>query len=534
MIGARAGILPKMIGDYASPLLGGTDWKGSPDIPRGTDPWKAQAMAVGRMLANLAPIGVQTATQSAKTGWPGEALAAVGVRTTTATPLQEEFKKRQALIDQARRTPAELQTLNENYSQQLADNDKAVQDVYSGKWAAAGGKVPTHGQMDTELSNVSKNRPKYAEHINSEFSADLFGGDAGKQADFTKLIQQMHVGVAGSQMPADLPEHTNADEAYNAYWDVPEEKLHGLNPKQQAAARGKALVQWSLQNNVDYQTALDAAKAKAWGGAVPPKLPVGVTSETIDTWVSRWGDAADADAKRHVIDDVAKHYMPGDPHGADTVWQRIKLRMMPPQQPTELQVSRDKALDILFGSRDPQRFPRYQGPDGKPLGNDQMWAQFDSQIASGSKGSKAASPEVKSLMEAKSRAESAKKTYILEHMNSNDYERWFGLGKTMTEDQWQKYQKTGFPHYNDNGSMSKDKSGTVTDPKENLNRDRIEQQWQASTQAARNTTKVEMTVKGRTVNVTLQQAHTQILHTISKGWAKALDVPQPGSVQSEG
>jgi hypothetical protein len=518
MASSRMGILPSEVGA----LTADTDWKGSPVVPRGTDPWKAAALRIGQSFARLAPIGVQTATQGVDAGPIGAAAAFTGTRVSTMTPVQEEFRQRQQLIDQAGRTPAELETLHQQYSQQLADSDKSTQAVYAGDWKPPGsnGKDATHGQMDQQLSDISKARPKYAEEINSWFPDSLFGGDAAKQRDFTDLVRQQFPGVAGANVTANLPEGVSPDDAYQAFYGTPQDKLQGLTPGQMNSVRGKALAAWSVQNGVDYQDALDAVKAKAWGGATPPKLPEGVTSEMIDSWVTQWSNAPDAQAKRDALDKIAEHYLPGDASGADTVWQRVKLRMMPAQQPGELQVSRDKALDVLFSSRDKGRFPEYMDDNFKPIGNPDQWAQWDQQLTA---AGKKRDPNINKLLEQKDRATQIRKNYVLNNVNNGDYERWFGIGKNMSEAQWQKYQSGGYPHYKD-----------TSDAQETLSRDKIEQQWQSLSKAARVNTRVVLQINGQPQPMSLQNAHLHITHTISKGWAKALDIPGSDAVASPG
>jgi len=111
---------------------------------------------------------------------------------------------------------------------------------------------------------------------------------------------------------------------------------------------------------------------------------------------------------------------------------------------------------------DPYRFPTYVNPDGSALGDEAQWAQWDADLA------KARVQYHDRLPPQYARLEAAKKFGEMRQLQAlathdqqalgplpavaiADHERWYGIGRAMTSQQWAEYQSGKLPRYKEGG-----------------------------------------------------------------------------------
>lgn len=514
---SRQGIAPSVIGEAVS----GKDFTGKDIVPPGEDPLKNVALRVGSLISRMAPAsGSQIVQQK------GDPLAmqvfstATGSRITHQSPIAEQLAQRDQALKELGLTPDRQQQALDTYTNLLSIADRQFQDTLNKKNL-------THAQIDTELQKVQHpDRPT----IEAAALPPSIMADPAKTKEIRDVLQRYaSFGTGSSQDPADIDpaQNLDMDNIYNRYW-IPRQGMDTLPKASQDVLRQKELASMAQEYSTDPQTLLDAIKAKDRGLGQPAQVQ-GVNSAAIDGWVKQWSDAGNSTedpmdssaAKREAIDQIAQQYG----LAPDTVWQRIKLRRLPASKPSDLENSRNKALDVLFSAHDPGQFPKYRDEQGQPMGNAAQWQSFDAQIAAIKNAHDRLLPENKKLIDAKERATAYERKYVMNSPDYAEYQRWFGIGRGMNEGQWAKYQSGGFPHYKD-----------TKDPAENANRDNISQQYLAATPAERRVTQVKIQINGKTETLSLASAIRHIRISVNKGWEKALalDTTATGPVPSGG
>lgn len=131
------------------------------------------------------------------------------------------------------------------------------------------------------------------------------------------------------------------------------------------------------------------------------------------------------------------------------VTERIKARLTSPDENDSDSLSFERANYLSGLTRDPQNYPRYVAANGQPLGiNEAEWANYDAIIMSAAGTPAAKRPPVVQMLEAaKKNAEFKRQAALSADDNYIDYARWFGIGRKMTTEQWDKYLHGDYKRY---------------------------------------------------------------------------------------
>jgi len=146
----------------------------------------------------------------------------------------------------------------------------------------------------------------------------------------------------------------------------------------------------------------------------------------------------------------------------DMVKATMDARLNNPMELNADGVSRMRATMLWQRLNDPYRFPTYVNPDGSALGDEAQWAQWDADLA------KARVQYHDRLPPQYARLEAAKKFGEMRQLQAlathdqqalgplpavaiADHERWYGIGRAMTSQQWAEYQSGKLPRYKEGG-----------------------------------------------------------------------------------
>lgn len=512
---ARVGLLPSELSTFST----NKDWRGKDIASPTEDPLKSVAIRAAYMLSRLAPVGPSEVMRTA--GQTGEPLAVtagqavVGLRETRMSPLQEKVQARNDAWTKVGFTQEQEQQFNASYlgAIRVAEND-TTQAFARG----VSDQTATHQAIMTEAQRV--NWPTRDKSLQAWEPTDV-ANDPVKNADFVAFLKsQGAIGTQSSENSADIkPEDlggTTVDAVKALYWNPPGKSVQEMASLPQAGQdriREQVIVQQALTAGVDPNSLRDAIKASEQGTPLA-QLP-GISSATLDQWVSQYRGTTDADpvlqgeARRKVIDQIAAE------HNIDpaAVYARIKLRGLPirkedPNEPgippaeskrRELQTSYERAQDALFASRDPATYPKYAGPDGKPYkgSGTQQWSDFDKQIAEDTKaGKKTHTPEIQALLDARDAGAAKRLKSFYGTPGGTDYERWYGVGRNMDEKQWTEYTTGRGTQFTD-----------INNPTENRRRTRTVELWKATAPSERKKVQVAINV---VINGKVQQETTTL------------------------
>jgi hypothetical protein len=154
-----------------------------------------------------------------------------------------------------------------------------------------------------------------------------------------------------------------------------------------------------------------------------------------------------AAAQQASLAQFARHY--GVPVG--DLWERVAARLSFPEETSSpLKNSWNKAMSLAAEARNPANHPSFLDSAGNALGTWSDWTQFNATIEA-HKGTdyKKLPINVRMLVDAKKRADLARVEFLQSDPDYDNYQRWFGVGRSLTEREWQEYQQgtteTGVP-----------------------------------------------------------------------------------------
>jgi hypothetical protein len=222
-------------------------------------------------------------------------------------------------------------------------------------------------------------------------------------------------------------------------------------PYQAWQLRQQALRQMGNEYDLPVRVLRDYIGGHALGTEVPL---VGVPALFIETAMDRYlhppGTSATTppralgDARRAELTKMATEW--GIPE-ADLA-QRIQVRMTPIDTTDPVARSQERARRLAHDTFDPVAFPGYVDPRGAALGAPTEWAAWDAARAQWGRVPAARRPAaIRDLEAAHDRAEVLRLQARLQDPDYAHYERWFGLGRDMTVDQWERYQSGATPRY---------------------------------------------------------------------------------------
>jgi len=336
--------------------------------------------------------------------------------------------------------------------------------------------------------------------------------------------------VQGGDLPADLKDPTGIGQLERDYWNPQGVKL--TNQADVNKARSNILKQWALEHNEDPDSLEDQIKWNAQHQDLttlpPPMTPIpNLTSGQLGQIATGYLQAAEdpnghyiqdinlrGDQMRAYLDDTAKQLTQssGTQVTPQSLLQRINVRLSSSNMALQTPISRsyDGALQTFFESRDPEQFPRYVDANGNPQGQRADWDQWDKEIANiGAARARYLPTEDKQgyayrdLFAAQERGSNAREKFLIHNPNNLDYERFFGFGRSMTNDEWQQYASGKLTGYKDLDRFS------YMDPpvNETIRRDKIQELYRASNADERLNTPVKIWVAGDYIDVPLIAAY---------------------------
>jgi len=236
----------------------------------------------------------------------------------------------------------------------------------------------------------------------------------------------------------------------------------GKNATQELATlRARWTQETAAQWDIDPGVMEDLVKAHLYGlpdGKLPP-LP-GVKSSDLDSmakdYAGRGRDpsgqplpgAMGALAKQDYLFETAAQLGVSEQDLAT----RIRLRTLPMADQTPASQGRSNALDILSQGK---AVP-FVNPDGSPMGDPKQWQEWDNALTASKDRAhyrtttsggvyiqgfgNYSKDDLNQINKAKLEANANRFRQVLQSPNKDDYERWFGAGSGMTDEQWTKYQ----------------------------------------------------------------------------------------------
>ena len=530
-ISNRVGFVPHLVDAVGQAIHGDrpTDFWGKDYDPPGAEPkapWSTAVTRLASVFAGDAPSGPLGAAQKIniehpnRGSWQDALQNGLGfTRTSAQTAVSANLNADELFKEHLGFSPHDIQQKEIDRQNGLTQNDNDRAGVFAG----APTSLSTHAELDKTLQDYSNQRKVYS--LRTEVARDYANEHNIPDPDQrNKAIDAMTnlwdpKGMA-SPDPADTTKITDAKGLLGA-WQSPE----GVDPKDQAAMRhARSDVLKDLANSTgEHPDALEDAFKWIQSNTDPntgivkpmPVLP-GVTQDQLDSATTSFLDAgtdpqdkskllddkaAVADARRAELDKQAQA-LKVDP---STLLQRINLRLQGPDQPTGLEKSYTTAVQAYFDSRDPEKFPPGLNEDGTPMATPDDWTKkggYNDQIAAASARQKKYDPQIAPLVQAQKRAEDARKQPLLQNA---DYQRWFGLGRNMSEADYAKYASGQMVGY-------KDLQGQTDAPRnETIRRDKILQLYDAKSPQERWTTQVHVWTDGQDHTTNLQTAY-EYLH----------------------
>ena len=525
----------QMAYSVANPQWGMSDWTGKPyDPPHIGDNtlWQDLLTKFVRAAGGVEPAETGTLRRSINVEHPEQSNWGDGIvnwlgfaRNYRETDVGNKLAKEDAVKEALGMSPRDQANAQASFdaTQQRLDDDQVqlFKDIQPG-----GSKANwTHAQIDNALHDMQTKRAANSRALDT-LDTYIARAPASMQPALKTFFANSSEGVVGSLNGADVPNEVNLQQVSDAYWNAGKGETDPVKAK---IAQNFALRQMADQYGTSVEALSDAIK---WGiqnkdfqtGAVPPIPTLGHMTASDLSQVTTDYLAAGTDAPGHQIEDVQQRtdaqraYLDKQANiygvSPDALLKRIHLRLSPMRQTDPNEQSYQKALNIFFESKDTAAHPRYLNEDGtpftnpatgKPATNAEMDA-FDLELKS--KGTTLASrlEDTAPLLEAQQRGTAARKQWIIKNANDKDYERYFGLGRSMTEDMWQQYINGKVVGYADL------KLDPTAPRSETIRRDRILQQYDASTPEQRFTTVVHVWADGQDNETTLAAAHRFLIN----------------------
>jgi len=525
----RVGFVPGGLGALGTAAFGGgvADYTGKLYDPPGAEPkspWSRAAINVASVLSSDAPSGISSVTSNVPIEHPDRMRAMAAIVAGMGLPklyvTNEISDNLNAMEEQKKSLGFDVKT-QQQYEQTFTKNRQANDAERQQVFDRAPTTTDTHAALDKQLQDVATRRKDLT--LRHELTVDYLQNlkDQGLQS---KLLDfWTHVfdpGGSASKRPADTLSTTDTKSLADAYWH-PQDTDATSSPEQVARARSQVLKDLGQQTGEHPDALEDSFKWIAQNtdsNGLSQAMPTlghmteddlgKATTDFLDAGLDPANKAqsnpdasARADAQRQKLQDLARQYSV-DPK---SLLQRINLRLSNPDQAqsTGLQKSYNNALQTFFDSRDQDTYPRYVFPDGHYVSPDDAKA-YDKQLAQASDAQKKYDPAVYPLVQAKKAGDDKRLMALINDQNNKDYERWFGLGRDMSEKQWNQYINGQVVGYTDLRS---------SDPKaETLTRDRIIERYTASTFDQRTNTKVTLQIQGKPTQMNLWGAYGYLKH----------------------
>lgn len=437
----RSGLIPNTLNN----LFSDTDFRGQPlNLP--TDSLMDQTMRrMGSALQSLAPMSPAQGITQAVQGEPLPIVAlsaATGMRTSAVNPgavrAQTETQLRQQTTGKTPTQQRDAETTRLQYNQQ--QDLSALQATQKPDQTAADRLKIQRDYPHLNLTNYEKAQvpPEVMMQHPDTVVGMLAQIDAINKAAATSATSD----------PADLPAvlDTDPDTLFQQAWNQDPSKLQGLTADQQWQVRQQWTVQTARNAGLDEKVVEDVVKSHLYGMDMPA-VP-GVSSLELDTLADEWkqtGDSADPVSQHAQRQTMLNDYAQQKGVDPNALSERVRLRILLAGDQTGQQQSYSRALTVLEAAHNPATAPEYVNADGTAMGTPDDWVQWDKKLSSNNdKYDKAhgryLDTNLQILSDAKTRGAVKPADTVYRSKGYWDYQRWFGVGRNMTDAQFSQYR----------------------------------------------------------------------------------------------
>lgn len=249
-----------------------------------------------------------------------------------------------------------------------------------------------------------------------------------------------------------------------------------LNPAEEDRAKRNVLDAEAVRLGIEPNALLDYLKAAESGRTVPDvKMSEGDFNEVVNRYFSpttlnfkqqvqdpTTGQMIEVtnpgllrEAQRREIAEAAKQYGV-DP---DDLLARIQVRISKPDA-TAVERSLDRGFEVAATVNDPLRYPKFIDKNGQSLTDS---PEMEAELGIWLKAQTTPTRAVQQLKDAEKRGNLNRYLALLDSPHIEDYERWFGVGRQLTDSQWEMYRSGNPPRYRG-----------VTDPQTQWDMDRAQ------------------------------------------------------------
>lgn len=524
-----------MVGSVVSPSWPQTDWTGKPyDPPHigNNTTWLDAWDKIARTAGSLEPASAGTAQRAINVQHPEQSLWGDALlnflgftRIARETDVADQQAKQDAMKQWGGVGPRDQANDKVNLQNAQRDLDKKQNDFFAGLGAGGQFASETGAGIDKWMHDQGVRRQQESTKVENNDNIVMRFPEALQPA-VKHFFDNSSEAVVGSMNAADVPNGVDLKALSDSYWNATGAR-DPTNLDEAQRVRNYLIQDTADTHDSSFQSLEDYLKWEVQNkdlstGAVPPvptlpgmttddlsKVTTGYLQQGEDSAGNQIADpTARADAQRAYIDQQAANF------GVDrnNLLQRIHLRLSPMRPMSPEEQSYQTALRVFFESRDTSSHPQYLNANGTPMGTSADWNGphgndgWNAELAKAGIRTASRSTDLAPLLAAKQRGDSARRQALLKNLTPDEqtaYERMFGLGRNMTTDEWNKYI-----HDQVNGYY--DLQGVKGVPAyETFNRDRIIEQYTASTPTERATTMVKFwdPVARKTVSAPLASVH---------------------------
>jgi hypothetical protein len=323
----------------------------------------------------------------------------------------------------------------------------------------------THGAAAKQIFDLAKKRTGAIESAKLQYELAIV--DPRDRKAFHDSLPGVPVRLGDEATYLKEIEGTLLAEAVSRYDNPP--RLEGrsdlkANAMTMDAARNAELNDMARQWGVDPKDLQDQILAIKRGTTLPA-LPL--PAIYIEEAVSRYKypgdirDLGDLDSPSMIKARAAEIRTMAAEWGVseEELWARVRARLSFPEERNPMVTSWEQALNLSTQSRDPDRFPRYLQPDGSPMGEGEAdWVSWDAELAEaksrfGTDYNKWPA-YFRQIDDARRRGEVRRVQFLMNDADYEEYAKWFGMGRDMTEDEWTALRS---------GEIKRYRRGTVED-----------------------------------------------------------------------
>jgi hypothetical protein len=351
--------------------------------------------------------------------------------------------------------------MNEAYSLRRMELNENLQKLYQD-----GGKL-SHAELRKREGDVFQAMHDSWETLHGQYPLALT--ESRSREEFLKQIPGFTSEAFQKSLPT-LPPGVTAAQLEQRWTHPGGQDISQLNPYQRAQLQGQELMRMSQETKLPTSVLKWHIGAAVFDRELPglpvPALdlerayneyraPRGADGRPLDPLTTP--TAVWAQAKRDTLTRMAQEMHQPEPQLAQWIANRhtVAAETNPTQQ------SRVRAEAMANDIHDPHRVPRFADRTGQPLGDPGEWDRMEAELDQGKgrmqqlKLSRDQWPmHLQMLDDAFHRGEVAKVNVLSQDPRAADYERWYGTGRDMTLDQWERYQS---------GQLAKYRSGTPQD-----------------------------------------------------------------------